>query len=153
MTDYHAFEGRVEPVEWGTSTYTILRLPPWIETALVAEGARRVEGEINDHPVNLALTRAPVVDGAFLWAGKALLGAAGITPGEVIDVRLRKTDPDIVDVPADVTAALHSTGATAAFEALSAGKKRGLLHQVETAKRADTRARRIAALIASMDDA
>lgn len=150
MSDYHAFEGRVEPVEWGSSTYTILRLPSEVETALVAEGAKRVEGEINDHPVNLALTRAPVVEGAFLWAGKTLLDAAGIEPGERIDVRLRKTDPDVVDVPGDVTAALHSAGATAAFEALTPGKKRGALHQIETAKRAETRAKRIAAMIAEL---
>ncbi|MEM9474455.1 MAG: YdeI/OmpD-associated family protein [Pseudomonadota bacterium] len=153
MSDYHAFEACVEPMDWGKSTYTVLRLPPEVEEALVAEGAKRVEGEVNDHPVNLALTRAPVIDGAFLWAGKTLLDAAGIAPGEWIEVRLRKADPDAVEVPGDVTAALYAAGAVAAFEALSPGKKRGVLHRIETAKRAETRMKRIAEMIAGLGDA
>ena len=110
MSDYVSFEGAVEPLDWGKATYTILRLPTDVAEALEADGAKRVEGEINDHPVNLALTKAPVVEGLFLWAGKSLLSKVGIEPGEVIDVRLRKADPDDVDVPRDVLLAVRSGG-------------------------------------------
>ena len=147
MGDYHTFEGRVEPMEWGKSVYTVLRLPPDITHALEAEGAKRVEGEINDHPVNLALTKAPVFDGTFLWAGKTLLDDCGIEPGEWIDVRLRKADPNFVETPEDVLLALRQNDASEDWFALTPGKQRGHLHQVNTAKRAETRQKRIAKLI------
>lgn len=149
MNDYHTFEGRVVPMEWGKSTYTVLPVPDDIAAALQAEGARRVEGEINDHPVNLALTKAPVIDGVFLWAGKSLLDEIGIEPGEPLEVRLRKAD-DSVETPEDVMLGLHQADATSAWEALTPGKKRGLLHQVNTAKRAETRAKRIVKMIADI---
>jgi Bacteriocin-protection, YdeI or OmpD-Associated len=147
VTAYLTFEGRVETVQWGRATYTILRLPPDVEVALTALRAKRVEGEMNDHPVNLALTRAPVVDGVFLWAGQSLLDRAGIIPGEQIEVRLRPVPGDLVDVPEDVTAALRQAGLTTRWDALTPGKRRGMLYQVETAKTSATRLKRIAALV------
>ena len=143
-----SFEAVVETLEWGRATYTILRLPPEAEAAL--GGARRVEGEVGDHPVNLAVTRAPVVEGAFLWAGKSFLRDVGARPGEPLDVRLRPADPRDVQTPEDVAAALRAAGRTAAWEALSAGRRRGLLHGVASAVAPATRARRVAALVAGL---
>lgn len=150
MTDFVAFEGIVEPLLWGKATYTILRVPRDIEDAL--GGAKRVEGEIAEHPVNLGLTRAPVVDGAFLWAGESLLRRIGIAVGERVEVRLRPAAPDLVDIAADVTAALCSGGLTDRWEALTAGKQRGLLYQVNIAKTAATRAKRITKLVQSLTE-
>lgn len=150
MDDYITFEGRVVPMEWGDSIYTVLPLPAEVAAAFAAQNAKRVEGEINDHPVNLALTKAPVIADTFLWAGKTLLQACGIEPGDIIEVRLRKADPDHVDVPTEVTHALRAAGVTDAWTALTPGKQRGLLHQINTAKRAETRAKRIATLIAEL---
>lgn len=145
MTDWVSFEGVVEPVVWGKATYTLLRLPDWAVDALGP--AKRVEGEINEHWVNLALSRAPVVEGVFLWAGQSLLDRLGIAPGEPLDVRLRPAPDDQVDTPEDVAAALRAAGVTAEWEALTAGKRRGLLYQIGTAKTAPTRAKRIDAMI------
>ncbi len=150
MSDWLEFEGRITPLEWGRATYTILRLPSDVAETLAARKARRVEGEINDQPVNLALSRAPVVDGVFLWAGQTLLDRLSAEPGEPLEVRLRPTSADIVDTPDDLAAALRTAGASAAWEALTPGKRRGLLYKVETAKTAPTRAKRIAALVAEV---
>ncbi len=147
MTDYISFEGRVVPMEWGDSTYTVLPLPEDITQTLQAAGAKRVEGEINDHPINLALTKAPVIEGTFLWAGKTLLADCGIEPGEWIEVRLRKADPNIVETPDDLLLALRQNNATDLWNTLTPGKQRGHLHQINTAKRAATRQARIAKLI------
>jgi hypothetical protein len=87
MDDWIEFEGYIEPVIWGRATYTTLRLPSDVADRLVALGARRVEGEINDHPVNLALSRAPVVEGVFLWAGASLLDQLGIFAAKRPDTR------------------------------------------------------------------
>jgi hypothetical protein len=148
MTSYIAFEGSIEPMVWGKATYTILRLPGEVLDAL--NGAKRVEGEINDHPINLATTRAPVIDGAFLWAGQSLLDRVGIKPGERVEVRLRPAPVDHVELPDDCAAAIEAADALSAWETLTPGKRRGLLYKVETAKTAETRAKRIAALIAGL---
>jgi hypothetical protein len=151
MSDYVEFEGRVEPLEWGRATYTILRLPAEVVEALGK--TKRVEGEINEHPMNLALTRAPVTPDVFLWAGQSLLDRIGIAPGEPLEIRLRAAPDDVVDVPDDVALALRAGDATAAWDGLTPGKQRGLLYPVNSAKTAPTRAKRIAALVASLTGA
>lgn len=148
MTDWVAFEGVVEPVEWGRATYTILCLPDEAVAALGA--AKRVEGEIDEHWVNLALSRAPVVEGVFLWAGASLLERTGIVPGEPLEVRLRPAPDDQVDTPEDVALALRAADMTAVWDGLTAGKRRGMLYQIGTAKTAPTRAKRIDAMIQSL---
>ncbi len=145
MTGWVTFEGRIEPLVWGRATYTILRLPEEVVSALGA--CRRVEGEIADHPVNLALVRAPVVDGVFLWAGASLLDRIGIEPNEQVDIRLRPAPDDRVDLDPDIAAALRAEDRLSDWEALSPGKRRGLLYPVATARTAVTRAKRIARLV------
>jgi Bacteriocin-protection, YdeI or OmpD-Associated/Domain of unknown function (DUF1905) len=146
MTAYVTFEGTIAPMVWGTSTYTILRLPSDVVTALGA--TKRVEGEINDHPVNLALTRSPAMQAVFLWAGQSLLTRVGIAPGDRVEVRLRPAPDDRMDLPDDVAYALR--GMMVAWLALTPGKRRGLLYQVDAAKTAVTRAKRIAKLLESL---
>lgn len=150
MSDYVSFEARILPMTWGDKVYTIVPLPDAVVAALGS--TRRVEGEFNDHPVNLAITTAPadVFDGPFLWAGKSLLHRAGLAPGETFEARLRPAPDDTVEVPADVVNALRSGGVIEAWEALSPGKRRAQLYRIETAKRAETRAKRITALVADL---
>jgi Bacteriocin-protection, YdeI or OmpD-Associated/Domain of unknown function (DUF1905) len=148
MADYVTFDGQITPLEWGKSTYTILRLPPDVVLSLGA--TKRVEGEINDHPVNLALTRAPVCPDVFLWAGQSLLDRIGIAPGEAVEVRLRPAPNTLVDVPDDITLALRQGDAMVEWETLTPGKQRGLLYQISTAKTEATRAKRILSMIAAL---
>ncbi|MFL4469919.1 YdeI family protein [Tateyamaria armeniaca] len=147
--DWLTFEGRIEPMEWGKNTYTVLRIPDDIMAAL-PDDTRRIEGEFGDHPVNLALTKAPVIEGVFVYTGKAFLKESGLAPGETFDARIRAADPDLVELPDDVAAALRAAGRSSDWAALSPGNQRGRLHLVTSAKRADTRARRIATLIAEL---
>jgi Bacteriocin-protection, YdeI or OmpD-Associated len=148
MTGYVTFEGRIEPMVWGRSTYTILRIPPDVLDALGP--ARRVEGEIAEHPVNLAPTRAPVIEGAFLWAGQSLLDRIGIAPGDVVEVRLRPAPDDRVDVPDDLALAMRAADVISVWEALTPGKRRGLLYKIDTAKTEATRQKRIGLLVAEL---
>jgi Bacteriocin-protection, YdeI or OmpD-Associated/Domain of unknown function (DUF1905) len=149
MTDWVTFEGRVRPLTWGRSTYTILPVPDSVVQALGK--CRRVEGEIAEHPVNLALSRAPVVEGVFLWAGSSLLDRIGIAPGEPVEVRLRPAPDDRVDLDPDIEAALRQGGVLAQWDALTPGKRRGLLYQIATAKTERTRQNRIASLVAGLE--
>jgi len=152
MSDWHSFEGRITTMEWGKNTYTVLRLPADVSAALEAEGARRVEGELGDFPVNLALTKAPVIDGVFVYTGKELLKQSGLAPGETFDARLRLADPDLVDTLPEVLTALRAAGLTQSWQALTAGKQRGLLHPINAAKRVETRQKRIIALLAQIGE-
>lgn len=145
-----AFEGSIVPMVWGRSTWTVLPLPADVVTALGP--TRRVEGEIADHPVNLAITRAPVAAWPFLWTGKSLIDRIGITPGDLLDIRLRPAPDDGVDLPEDVAAALRAAGQTAAWAALTPGRRRGLLYGIDSAQTAPARDRRIAAMTAALED-
>lgn len=145
MTGWVTFEGRVETLTLGLTTYTILRLPD--ETVAALGPCRRVEGEIAEHPVNLALSRAPVVEGVFLWTGASLLDRIGIVPGETVEVRLRPAPDDRVDLEPDIEAALRAGGVLEAWESLTPGRRRGLLYQIATARTAPTRLKRIARLV------
>ncbi|MEM9716544.1 MAG: YdeI/OmpD-associated family protein [Pseudomonadota bacterium] len=153
MDDYLYFEGQIRPMEWGDSIFTVLPIPKDITDTLSASGARRVDIELNDHPFNMALTKAPVIDDVFVYTGKSVLKAAGISPGDIIDVRLRKADSNQVDVPEDVMLAIRAADASDLWAGLTPGKMRGLLHQVTSAKRPETRAKRIQKLILDLRSA
>ncbi|MEL6960743.1 MAG: YdeI/OmpD-associated family protein, partial [Pseudomonadota bacterium] len=88
----------------------------------------------------------------FVWAGKSLLKEVRIAPGEQVEIRLRPAPDDAVDVPPDVINALRSAGMTDPWDALTPGKRRGLLYSVNSAKRAETRAKRIAKLMTDLKD-
>jgi len=148
VTGWVTVEGRVVPLTWGRSVCTILPLP---DDVVADRGkCRRVEGEIAEYPVNLALSRAPVVDGVFLWAGQSLLDRIGVSPGKPVEVPLRPAPDDRVDVAHDIEAALRAEGVAAAWDALTPGKRRGMLYQIATGKTDATRQKRLAKLAADL---
>ncbi|MEL6168346.1 MAG: hypothetical protein AAFR35_06620 [Pseudomonadota bacterium] len=59
MSDWVSFEGIIEPLAWSKATHSILRIPDNVAETSAHAGARRVEGKLADHPINLALTKAP----------------------------------------------------------------------------------------------
>ena len=150
MDQWLSFLGRVMPMEWGKNVYTVLPLPEDIAMELERQGTRRVDIELNDHPFNVALTKAPVIPDTFVYAGKSVLREAGISPGEEIEVRLRRADPNLVDVPNDVMLAVRRANVVEAWASLTPGRQRGLLHQIDSAKKQETRARRIAQLVKTL---
>jgi hypothetical protein len=147
MSDRVCFQAAVEPMVWGRAAFALLRLLPEVARVLQAALARRVEGEIAGHPVNLTLLRASEVDGVFLWAGNSLLDRLGAKPGERPEVRRRAAPPGAVDTPEGVEPALRRAGKTEAWQRLTPGKKRGPLCQIDTANTGATRIKRIAAMI------
>ena len=68
--------------------------------------------------------------------------------GDPITVELTlDTAPRTVDVPADLAAALAAPGCGAAFDALAPSRQKAHVTNVEGAKAAETRARRVAAVV------
>jgi bacteriocin resistance YdeI/OmpD-like protein/uncharacterized protein DUF1905 len=79
-------------------------------------------------------------------------GESGIAGGDAIDVELElDTAPRTVDVPADLRAALdHASEAAAAWEKLPYSQQKAHVTSVVGAKAAETRERRIAAIVAKL---
>jgi len=78
--------------------------------------------------------------------------AAGVQAGDTVEVTLTlDAEPRTVAVPADLAAALaQQPGATDAFAALSYSVRKEHVRQVESAKAAETRTRRIATIVAKV---
>jgi hypothetical protein len=78
--------------------------------------------------------------------------AAGVNAGDQVEVTIElDTAPRTVAVPDDLAVALaEKPGATAAFDKLAPSMRKEYVRQVETAKAAETRQRRIAAIVAKL---
>jgi uncharacterized protein YdeI (YjbR/CyaY-like superfamily) len=90
---------------------------------------------------------------------EALEAAGRMRPAGRAEVERAKADgrwdraydgPATATVPEDLGAALADAGMTAAFAALSAQDRYGLLHRVQTAVKPETRARRIARYVEAL---
>ncbi len=79
-------------------------------------------------------------------------GAAGVQANDMVEVTIElDTEPRTVEVPDDLATALaEKVGAAAAFEALSPSARKEHVRQVESAKAPETRARRIATIVAKL---
>jgi Bacteriocin-protection, YdeI or OmpD-Associated/Domain of unknown function (DUF1905) len=91
--------------------------------------------------------------------GKFMIGVsaehrekAGVAGGEVVEITLElDTAPRVVKVPADLAAALKKDArARAAFEVLSYSRKNAFVVNIEGAKTAETRQRRIAKTVETL---
>jgi hypothetical protein len=74
--------------------------------------------------------------------------ATGLTGGETITVELTlDTEPRTVEPPDDLAAALAAAGVRDAFDRLAPSRQKAHVTSVEGAKAADTRARRVSAVV------
>ncbi len=77
--------------------------------------------------------------------------STGLSGGDAISVDLTlDTEPRTVEVPDDLAAALAAAGVRDAFDALSPSARKAHVTTVEAAKAADTRSRRVDAIVAKL---
>lgn len=77
--------------------------------------------------------------------------ATGIAGGDAITVDLQlDSAPRDVELPADLSEALDAAGLRATFDALSPSHRKAHVTSVEEAKAADTRERRVAAVVTKL---
>lgn len=146
------FDALVEVLVWGRNVYTVIRAADALEGAAKQFRTRRVEGTLDEVPVNLGLNRADVLPDAFIYAGKPLLRRLAARPGDVVHCRLRPADPDEVPLAEDVHGALSDAGRLDAFERKRPAERRRLLQPIDDAVRPVTRQQRLDALVRSLPD-
>jgi uncharacterized protein YdeI (YjbR/CyaY-like superfamily) len=85
---------------------------------------------------------------------KAHRAASGLKGGDAVEVTLElETTPRTVEVPADLARALAKAKLSKVFEGQAPSKRKEFVRQVEEAKTAETRERRIAKIIAQLGEA
>lgn len=128
---------------------TGLQVPAEAVAALGAGKRPPVKVTLRDHTYR---TTVAVMDGDFyLPLSAENRQAAGVNAGDWVEVLLElDSEPRIVPVPDDLAALLQQHGVATAFAALSTSARKEFVRQVETAKAPETRARRIAAIVAKL---
>jgi hypothetical protein len=126
---------------------TGLQIPAEVIAALNSGKKPKVIVSLNGYTYRSTVA---VMGGEF-WVGLAKEHrlAAGLQGGETLEIGLElDTEPRLVEVPADLASALAlEPGAAAAFDALSYSARKEYARQVESAKAAETRSRRIAGIL------
>ena len=141
MTEPLRFRGTLQEEEDGPGVF--LEVPADLR-AHFGRARPPVVVTLGDHTYR----STPAVYGGrwYLAVSRSNRKAAGLEPGDEIDVTLTADDePRTVSVPEDLRRALAQNPlAERRFEALSYSHRREYVEWVDSAKRAETRARRIA---------
>jgi hypothetical protein len=130
-------------LDYGRMTYWVIYLPKKLERALPFEETPRlrIQGTIDGQPVSLALL--PMRGRHYLLVSRSLASKIGARLGGRVSVAFTVVTSDHVPVSAELAEALRQEPAWAAlWERMTPGAKRGVCHRVNSAKRAETRARR-----------
>lgn len=129
-----------------TGNNTGIEVPPEVIDELGAGKRPAVVVDVNGY---VYASTIGVTGGRFLIPFSSDKRAAtGLSGGDAITVTLTlDTTPRTVEVPDDLAAALAAAGVRASFDALSPSARKAHVTSVESAKAADTRARRITAVV------
>lgn len=151
MAERFTFTGRLERFGTEPILLTGIRLPEEIEARLVwPKGNRlRFKGTVNGHPIEGAW--GPAEGSHIAILGQDFRRAAMLTETSLVEVSFEIVDSEIVEIPPDLEAALERDQFNAfKWDCLTPGTKRGFLHQINQAKTPETRAKRIAKLLAKL---
>lgn len=149
-SDWISFDGQIEIMFWGEKVYTVLKIPGDVLRTIDQFSSKRVDLEIRDFSYNLALTKAPIFDGVFLYFGKDKLTETNLSVGDIAEFRLRASDPNFVEIPAELQETLILNDAEKLWNELSPGMRRTKLQPILKAKQETTKGRRVHALIHSL---
>nr|WP_154923381.1 YdeI/OmpD-associated family protein [Microbacterium testaceum] len=129
-----------------TGNNTGIEVPPEVIDELGGGKRPAVVVDVNGY---VYASTVGVMGGRFLIPFSSDKRAAtGLSGGDAITVTLTlDTTPRTVEVPDDLAAALAAAGVRASFDALSPSARKAHVTSVQSAKAADTRARRITAVV------
>jgi hypothetical protein len=142
------FLARVEPAQ----PMHGLEVPPAVVEALAAGKRPTVTITINGHSWR---SRVAIMRGRYLLGlSNANRQAAGVVTGDEVDVDVElDTEPRVVVEPADFARVLDADPvARTAYERLAYGRKLQYVRAIESAKKPETRKRRIEKVVATLRD-
>jgi hypothetical protein len=145
------FTGTIEqarPGGRGSGGGALVRLPDDVAASFGTRGQVRVKGSVNG--VAYRSNLMPLGGGAYcLGVHKATREAAGVTFGDAVTVTIERDDePREIVVPPELQAALDADpDARTAWDRLAPSHRREHANAVADAKKPETRARRVAAVI------
>ncbi len=137
------FEGKLESMG-PKGSWTCVRIPFNVEKTFGSRARVAVKGTLNGFSFRSSIF--PMGDGThFMMVNKAMQRGASVGPGEAARFSIeRDTEPRTVEVPADLTRSLaERPEAGWRFEEMPYSHKKEYVEWIESAKRAETRARRI----------
>ena len=140
------FGAEVEPRPGGG---VAIKVPFDPSTAWGAKDRHHVAGTIGGWNVRGTVTA--VGDEHFLLLGPAWCRDPRVGPGARVTVSLAPEGPQLADLASDVRAAFAAEpGARRFFESLATFYRNGYIDWMEAAKRPETRAKRIAEMLAAL---
>ncbi|MFJ6653772.1 YdeI/OmpD-associated family protein [Microbacterium sp. NPDC091313] len=140
---------RYESTMHQTGNNTGIEVPPEVLEAL--GGGRRPAVTVTVNGYTYRSTVGSMGGRSLIPFSSDKRAATGIAGGDPITVEVElDTAPRTVEVPDDLAAALQSAGLRAAFDALSPSAAKAHVTSVAGAKAAETRARRVDAVIAKL---
>ncbi len=130
------------PKTAGTDSLTVVNVPARIGRKFPSRGVAKVEGTINGHPFRAALM-PDTSGGHWLRVNNAMCKGAGADPGDTVKLVILGPEPE-PPVPADLRAALSASHkAKILWRNLTPISRRDWVRWINSAKRPETRARRI----------
>lgn len=147
-TETLTFQAHLQPNGLGFMPMAIIFVPEEVVEALGGKSVKRVLCTLNGHTLRRGLL--PLSTGErYLQVSKGLRKELGLSLGTEVTVTLAPDpDPDSVDMPEELTKGLAEwPEARAAWQRLTPGRQRNLVHYISAAKRAETRAQRVVALL------
>jgi hypothetical protein len=133
----------------GVGTWTFLNIPEELSSTFGSKGQVKVKGTINGYPFRS--TALPMGDGThYLVVAKDIRGHIAVSPGDTVRVTM-ELDPEqrVVEIPDDLLEALLSQPeAKERFEKMPYSHQKEYVSWIVSAKRVETRQRRIEQAIA-----
>jgi hypothetical protein len=130
---------------------TGIQVPPEVVAAFGSSKRPKVKVSLNGYTYRS--TVAAYGDVFMLPLSQEHREAAGVQAGDEVEVTLElDTEPRTVEVPDVLAAALAENNARDAFDALSYTMRKEYVRQVTTAKVEETRQRRIAKIVARLNE-
>lgn len=141
----HHFETQIERHDLGRYAYTVVYLPEALARELPFDQHPRLRTEADVAGLTVRGAWQPGQGRHYLMLARPALKTAGLAVGDRVEVAFRLLPQDQVDLPPELAALLAAEpDLAAAWQALTAGQQRGLAQHLGAAKRADTRAARLA---------
>ncbi len=140
-------------LEAGWQAGVFFKLPPKESAKFGVRGRVAVTGSINGYPFRSSIF--PVGDGThYMTVNRSVREGAGVAVGDRVKVYMQEdTAPRTVELPPDLDKALSkSKSAGTNFDKLSYTHRKEYAQWVESAKRTETRSRRIEQLLARLSD-